>query len=75
MRFTSWLWNQVDDLGDQAGFARVAWNDVNNGCASAAFSASDWIRHFDEKHYDNRSDLTYQLFVSFQEYKKALAAK
>jgi hypothetical protein len=74
MRFTSWMWNQVDDLGDQAGFSKIAWNDVNNGCALASFSASEWIEHFNEKHFENRADLTYQLFVAFQDYKKALKA-
>lgn len=70
MRFTAWLWNQVDDLGDQEAFAKICWDDVNNGCANARFSAKDWVKHFDDKHRDSRDDLVFQLITAFQQYKK-----
>lgn len=71
MRYTEWLWNQVEDLGSAAGFAKICWDDVNNGCASPKFSSGQWIKHFDEKHKDNRDILMYQLVQSFSEYKKS----
>lgn len=71
MRFTAWLWSQVEDLGPEAGFAKVCWTDVNNGCASTKFSVNDWVRHFDEKHPDKKDILVSQLLISFAEYKRS----
>ena len=75
MRFTSWLWEQVEDLGKDSGFAKVAWDDVNTGCALPTYSASDWIKHFEKKHPDTKEALVKQLFISFQEYKRSQEPK
>lgn len=71
MRFSEWLWFQVEDLGADAGFAKVCWEDVNNGCASSKFSSSEWVNHFAEKHKDNKDILIQRLIQSFHEYKLA----
>ena len=71
MRFSEWLWFQVEDLGAESGFAKTCWDDVNNWCASLKFSSSEWVKHFDEKHKDNRDILIQKLIQSFHEYKKA----
>jgi hypothetical protein len=68
--FTAWLIDQIDDLGPQAEFGKVCWSDINNGCASTKFSASDWLHHFAEKHNETADKLSARLIVAFQEYKK-----
>ena len=72
MRYTTWLWSQVEDLGADAGFAKTCWDDVNNGCASGKFSARDWMSHFDEKHPDKKDILISQLIKSVNDYHKSV---
>jgi len=57
MRFSTWLWEQLDLPGRAGELAKVCWADVNNGCASAKFGASDWVNHFEEKHKDKKDKL------------------
>ena len=75
MRYTEWLWNQVEELGSDSGFAKTCWDDVNNGCASSKFSSGEWVKHFNEKHRDNRDILVHRLIQSFDEFKKATKEK
>ena len=75
MRYTEWLWSQVEDLGADSGFAKTCWDDVNNGCASPKFSSGEWVKHFNEKHKDNRDILVHRLIQSFDEFKKATKEK
>jgi hypothetical protein len=71
MKYTAWLWRQLEDVGPGHAFAKVCWDDVNNGCASTKFSANDWLLHFEEKHSDKKDKLISQLLISFAEYQKA----
>ena len=68
MRFSTWLWDQLDIPGRSGSFAKVCWDDVNNGCASPRFSASDWLKHFDEKHAEKRDRLADMLIPVYMEY-------
>jgi len=63
MRFTTWLWEQLDLPGQASSLANICWSDVNNGCASAKFTGSDWLNHFNEKHPDTSATLS-KLFMS-----------
>ena len=70
MRFVSWLWEQLEDPGKTADFARVCWNDVNNGCASPRFTARQWIEHFESRHKDKAIILTEGLLETYAEFLK-----
>ena len=65
------MWQQVEDLGKDAGFSEVCWNDANNGCASATFSAADWVKHFNERHPDTKEALVKRLVATFAEYSRS----
>jgi hypothetical protein len=68
MRFSTWLWEQLDFPGRSGVLAKVCWDDVNNGCANARFSATDWLKHFDEKHAEKRETLADMLIPVYMEY-------
>ena len=73
MRFVTWLFDQVDNGGVTAKFAKISWDDVNNGCAHATFSVGQWIEHFSVKHPDKYDLLIEMLLRAFAEYKKELS--
>lgn len=68
MRFVSWLWEQMEDPGDVASFAKLCWDDVNNGCASPRFTAHEWIVHFEKTHKDKSDILTERLILTYAEF-------
>ena len=68
MHFSTWLFDQSDTGGTTAKFAKVAWDDVNNGCGNARFTAQEWIDHFTIKHSDKADTLIEMLFNSYVEY-------
>jgi hypothetical protein len=70
MRYTAWLWDRLEEESHLGKFAKICYDDVNNGCASANFSATDWISHFEQIHRENRSELSSRFFSSFIEYNK-----
>ena len=72
MRYTTWLFDQADAGGPTAKFSKVAWDDVNNGCASARFSTQEWIDHFTIKHPDKADTLIEMLFNSYVEYTREI---
>ena len=68
MRFVSWLWEQLDTSGPSSTFAKICWDDVNNGCAHATFSANQWLSHFKDKHSEKIDLLTELLLSTYLEY-------
>ena len=70
MRYTAWLWEQLDEDSPLGKFAKVCYDDVNNGCASPKFSAGEWISHFEQVHRDNKDELISRFFTSFVAYNK-----
>jgi hypothetical protein len=68
MRFTSWLWEQLDAGGPSSVFAKICWDDVNNGCAHVKFSANEWLSHFKDKHSEKIDLLTELLLNTYLEY-------
>jgi hypothetical protein len=75
MRFSTWLWEQLEEFTASAEFAKIAWTDVNNGCAHATFSVSDWVAHFDEKHKDRKDLLMAMMLTTYKEYMLSLGIK
>jgi len=68
MRFSTWLWDQLDIPGRAGLLAKLCWDDVNNGCGSGRFSASDWLNHFESKHTEKRDALANMLIPVYLEY-------
>jgi hypothetical protein len=68
MRFPTWLWEQLDAGNSVSKFAKLCWDDVNNGCAHPTFNATQWLAHFEEKHKDSRDTLVSLMLPVYQEY-------
>ena len=68
MRFIPWLYEQLDLGTDVSKFAKLCWDDINNGCASSRFSTQELVEHFSIKHKDKSEALTELLFTAFLEY-------
>jgi hypothetical protein len=68
MQFSTWLWDQMDIPGPLGRFAKLCWDDVNNGCALPTFNAKTWLNHFETKHPESRGILSTALIKSYKEY-------
>ena len=75
MRYTVWLWDQLDEDSPIGKFARTCYHDVNNGCANARFSSNDWLLHFEQIHRDNKETLIARFFAAFDAYNKSNKAE
>jgi hypothetical protein len=75
MRYTVWLWNQLEEDSPIGRFAKVCYDDVNNGCANARFSSNDWLLHFEGIHRENKEALIARFFTSFAAYNKSNKAE
>ena len=73
VNFIVWLIDQLDtELPRVSKFAKVIWDDTNNGCGSRRFDAVDWRNHFIEKHNDYRKVLIGELIYSYSVYAQTL---
>jgi hypothetical protein len=68
MSFVSWLWEQLESDGPSTRFAKICWDDVNNGCANVKFGASQWLNHFEKHHKINKELLISLMLPAYQEY-------
>lgn len=65
----------MDEDSHLGKFAKICYDDVNNGCANPKFSAGEWISHFEQVHSDNKSELISRFFNSFIAYNKSKEAE
>ena len=75
MRYITWLFDQLDTSSSSARFAKVVWDDVNNGCATARYSTSQLLAHFEEKHYENYQKLSKMLTDSYVDFLRDRATR
>jgi len=68
MRFSTWLFEQLEDVGPFSKIAKICWDDVNNGCGVATFTASQWADHFILKHPVKSHILVEMLFTANDEF-------
>ena len=68
MQFTQWLLSLEDEDGALGRFQKLAYSDINNGCASSKFDAIQWKKHFIEKHPESAEPLIKLLINSYNVY-------
>ena len=68
MRFTQWLLELEDEDGILEKFQKVAFGDINNGCASSKFDALGWKQHFQDKHPESADRLISLLAQAYAKY-------
>ena len=75
MHFITWLFEQIDDIGKHQRFAKICWDDVNNGCAHIRFSVKQWQDHFIEKHPENSKLFVKMLIDAYIDYQREVKGK
>jgi len=75
MYFITWLFEQIDLGSPSSQFAKICWDDINNGCASIRFNSQAWMDHFNSKHKDKSEILIEMLFRAYVEYRKETKTK
>lgn len=68
MSFNTWLFDNLDTPSRATKFGKLIWDDINNGCGSSKFTATDWRSHFEIKHPENKNKLTDLLVLAYAEY-------
>lgn len=75
MHFITWLFEQLEDPGPNQRFAKLCWDDVNNGCAHIRFSVKQWQDHFFAKHPDSANTLVPMLINAYIDYQREVKGK
>jgi hypothetical protein len=75
VRFITWLFDNLDDPTKVGVFAKICWDDVNNGCALSKWGPIEWKEHFEVKHPDSANKLIYLLSVAYAQYVLSLSEK
>lgn len=66
--FTPWLLEQSDREDGVGRLARLAYLDINAGCASAYSNATNWLYHFKDNHAKQLPLFTELLGDAYVEY-------
>lgn len=73
VNFIIWLIDQLDtEMPRVSKFAKVIWDDTNNGCGDRRYDAVAWRDHFTEKHHDYRKVLIGELIYCYSVYAQTL---
>lgn len=62
-------------MGNQERFAKLCWDDINNGCAHVKFSLKQWQDHFAKKHPESADILISMLLDAYVEYEREVKGK
>ena len=73
MHFLNWVLDKQEAPGNLGLFAKVVWNDINNGCGARYTSPVEWRIHFNKKHPKTAEKLSQLLSVAYTEYTKSLS--
>jgi hypothetical protein len=75
MTFNAWLFENLDSPSRASKFGKIIWDDINNGCASSKFTATQWRDHFEDKHPEHKNTLTDFLVLAYAEYALTFKSK
>ena len=68
MNFLTWLFDEMDAPSPISRFAKLLYNDINNGCGSRAFTPKQWREHFKAEHADSSDKLINLLEIAYIQY-------
>lgn len=75
MSFNAWLYDNLDTPSRVTAFGKIVWNDINNGCGSSKYTATQWRHHFEDKHPDRHKKLVDMLLIAYVEYALTFKSK
>ena len=68
MNFLTWLFEEMETPSKLSRFAKILYDDINNGCGSRRFTPADWKKHFQLEHKDTAEQLTQMLELAYMKY-------
>ena len=68
MNFLTWLFEEMDTPSRLSRFAKVLYDDINNGCASRRFTPAQWKKHFETEHPERSKKLVDMLEIAYIQY-------
>ena len=68
VNFLTWLFEEMDTPSKTARFAKIVYDDINNGCGSRRFTPTDWKNHFLEEHSETALELIKMLEFAYMRY-------
>lgn len=68
VNFLTWLFEEMDTPSQTARFAKIVYDDINNGCGSRRFTPAQWRDHFKEEHADTADNLIKMLELAYIKY-------
>ena len=68
MHFLNWVLEKQDEPGNLGVFAKVLWQDINNGCGARYTTPLEWRGHFDKKHPRTKEKLNALLSQVYLQY-------
>jgi hypothetical protein len=68
MNFMVWLIEQLGEPTKMGRFAKICWDDANNGCALRSYTPQEWKQHFIDKHPESKDKLISALTAAYVQY-------
>jgi hypothetical protein len=61
VNFLTWLFDELDWPSNVSRFAKIVYDDINNGCGDRKFGPVEWRDHFIAEHPDSAESLNSML--------------
>lgn len=68
VNFLTWLFEEMDTPSKISRFAKIVYDDINNGCGSRKFTPTQWREHFKSEHADSAKKLVDMLEIAYIQY-------
>ncbi len=68
MNFLTWLFDEMDGPSKVSKFAKIVYDDINNGCGDRRFGPVEWKNHFLAEHADSAGNLNSLLTIAYSHY-------
>lgn len=68
MNFLTWLFEEMETPSKLSRFAKIVYDDINNGCGSRKFTPTQWRDHFKAEHPDSAGNLIAMLEIAYIQY-------
>ena len=68
MNFLTWLFDELDGPSKVSRFAKIVYDDINNGCGDRRWGPVQWRDHFIAEHADSAENLNSMLSLAFTQY-------
>jgi hypothetical protein len=68
VNFLTWLFDELDGPSKVSRFAKIVYDDINNGCGDRKWGPVQWRDHFIAEHPDSAGNLNSMLSIAYAQY-------